>query len=170
MPRMESRMRGNSHVRFGAGDEETCLGNGARRFIPTLPEKTRPSLTLAGASDQDAAASNARKARDCSRSGFKSNAKRQSVAFSRSAQFESGVRRRRIAVADIACQTKRSGVNPRRPRPVKRAPAGWAVIATPKAGPSCECPRRGVHYFLHEGSSPSWAETVFPRTRDLRVR
>ena len=34
---MESRMRGNSHVRFGAGDEETCLGNGVRRFIPTLP-------------------------------------------------------------------------------------------------------------------------------------
>jgi hypothetical protein len=34
---MESRMRGNSHVRFGAGDEETCLGDGARRFIPTLP-------------------------------------------------------------------------------------------------------------------------------------
>ncbi len=31
-------MRGNSHVRFGAGDEETCLGNGARRFIPTLPD------------------------------------------------------------------------------------------------------------------------------------
>ncbi len=31
-------MRGNSHVRFGAGDEETCLGDGARRFIPTLPE------------------------------------------------------------------------------------------------------------------------------------
>ncbi len=30
-------MRGNSHVRFGAGDEETCLGDGARRFIPTLP-------------------------------------------------------------------------------------------------------------------------------------
>ena len=29
-------MRGNSHVRFGAGDEETCLGNGVRRFIPTL--------------------------------------------------------------------------------------------------------------------------------------
>ena len=30
-------MRGNSHVRFGAGDEETCLGDEARRFIPTLP-------------------------------------------------------------------------------------------------------------------------------------
>ena len=29
-------MRGNSHVRFGAGDEETCPGNGVRRFIPTL--------------------------------------------------------------------------------------------------------------------------------------
>ena len=40
---MESRMRGNSHVRFGAGDEETCLGNGARRFIPTLPELAPPS-------------------------------------------------------------------------------------------------------------------------------
>ena len=36
-PRIESRIRGNSHVRFGAGDEETCLSNGARRFIPTLP-------------------------------------------------------------------------------------------------------------------------------------
>lgn len=36
-PRIESRMRGNSHVRFGAGDEETCPGDGARRFIPTLP-------------------------------------------------------------------------------------------------------------------------------------
>lgn len=32
-------MRGNSHVRFGAGDEETCPGNGTRRFIPTLPER-----------------------------------------------------------------------------------------------------------------------------------
>ena len=42
-PRMESRMRGNSHVRFGAGDEETCPGNGARRFIPTLPENPPPS-------------------------------------------------------------------------------------------------------------------------------
>lgn len=29
-------MQGNLHVRFGEGDEETCLGNGARRFIPTL--------------------------------------------------------------------------------------------------------------------------------------
>jgi hypothetical protein len=38
-------MRGNSHVRFGAGDEETCLGDGARRFIPTLPE-TPASLSL----------------------------------------------------------------------------------------------------------------------------
>jgi hypothetical protein len=35
---MESRMRGNSHVRFGVGDEETYPGNGARRFIPTLLE------------------------------------------------------------------------------------------------------------------------------------
>ena len=34
-------MRGNSHVRFGAGDEETCPGNGARRFIPTLPGPAR---------------------------------------------------------------------------------------------------------------------------------
>lgn len=38
-------MRGNSHVRFGAGDEETCLGNGVRRFIPTLP-KTAAALFL----------------------------------------------------------------------------------------------------------------------------
>lgn len=30
-------MQGNLHVRFGEGDEETCSGNGARRFIPTLP-------------------------------------------------------------------------------------------------------------------------------------
>jgi len=44
-PRMESRMRGNSHVRFGAGDGETHLGNGARRFIPTLP-KTGSALFL----------------------------------------------------------------------------------------------------------------------------
>jgi hypothetical protein len=35
-PRMESRMLGNLHVRFGERDEETCPGNGARRFIPTL--------------------------------------------------------------------------------------------------------------------------------------
>lgn len=42
---MESRMRGNSHVRFGAGDGETCLGNEARRFIPTLPD-TSPRLSL----------------------------------------------------------------------------------------------------------------------------
>lgn len=46
MPRMESRMQGNLHVRFGAGDEETCLGNGARRFIPTLPENPVCTLTL----------------------------------------------------------------------------------------------------------------------------
>ncbi len=46
-PRMESRMRGNSHVRFGAGDEETCLGEGARRFIPTLPENPS-ALSLSG--------------------------------------------------------------------------------------------------------------------------
>jgi hypothetical protein len=39
-------MRGNSHVRFGVGDEETCLGNGARRFIPTLPETPVRTLTL----------------------------------------------------------------------------------------------------------------------------
>ena len=30
-------MLGNLHVRFGERDEETCPGNGARRFIPTLP-------------------------------------------------------------------------------------------------------------------------------------
>ena len=35
-------MRGNSHVRFGAGDEETCLGDEVRRFIPTL-RPTRPN-------------------------------------------------------------------------------------------------------------------------------
>ena len=29
-------MQGNLHVRFGAGDEETCPGNGVKRFIPTL--------------------------------------------------------------------------------------------------------------------------------------
>jgi len=46
MPRMESRMQGNLHVRFGAGDEETCLGNGARRFIPTLPANPVRTLTL----------------------------------------------------------------------------------------------------------------------------
>jgi len=45
---MESRMRGNSHVRFGAGDEETCLGDEARRFIPTLPAKPVRTLTLKG--------------------------------------------------------------------------------------------------------------------------
>ncbi len=39
-------MRGNSHVRFGAGDEETCLGNEARRFIPTLPANQVRTLTL----------------------------------------------------------------------------------------------------------------------------
>jgi hypothetical protein len=33
---------------------------------------------------------------------------------------------------EIACQTKRSGVNPRAPRPVKRAPGTGAVIATPE--------------------------------------
>ena len=40
-------MRGNSHVRFGAGDEETCPGDGARRFIPTLPENPS-ALSLSG--------------------------------------------------------------------------------------------------------------------------
>jgi hypothetical protein len=39
-------MRGNSHVRFGAGDEETCPGDGARRFIPTLPNLAQPSHSL----------------------------------------------------------------------------------------------------------------------------
>jgi hypothetical protein len=43
---MESRMRGNSHVRFGAGDGETCLGNEARRFIPTLPANPTGPLPL----------------------------------------------------------------------------------------------------------------------------
>lgn len=43
---MESRMRGKSHVRFGAGDAETCPGNGARRFIPTLPVNPAGTLTL----------------------------------------------------------------------------------------------------------------------------
>ena len=38
-------MRGNSHVRFGAGDAETCLGDGVRRFIPTLPD-TGTALSL----------------------------------------------------------------------------------------------------------------------------
>lgn len=42
---MESRMLGNLHVRFGEGDEETCPGNGARRFIPTLPA-TAAALSL----------------------------------------------------------------------------------------------------------------------------
>lgn len=42
-------MRGNSHVRFGAGDEETCLGDEARRFIPTLPANPVRTLTLQGA-------------------------------------------------------------------------------------------------------------------------
>jgi hypothetical protein len=27
-PRIESRMQGNLHVRFGEGDEETCPSNG----------------------------------------------------------------------------------------------------------------------------------------------
>ena len=54
---MESRMRGNSHVRFGAGDEETCLGDGARRFIPTLPESpSRLSLSGAAVVGESAAA------------------------------------------------------------------------------------------------------------------
>ena len=35
-PRMESRMPGNLHVRFGVGDEETCPSDGIKRFIPTL--------------------------------------------------------------------------------------------------------------------------------------
>jgi hypothetical protein len=42
---MESRMLGNLHVRFGAGDEETCLGDEVRRFIPTLP-KSSAALSL----------------------------------------------------------------------------------------------------------------------------
>ena len=32
-------MQGNLHVRFGEGDEETCLGNEVRRFIPTLHDR-----------------------------------------------------------------------------------------------------------------------------------
>lgn len=39
-------MRGNSHVRFGEGDEETCLGNGERRFIPTLLKLTQNSNSV----------------------------------------------------------------------------------------------------------------------------
>ena len=31
-------MPGNLHVRFGERGEETCPGNGARRFIPTLQD------------------------------------------------------------------------------------------------------------------------------------
>lgn len=48
---MESRMQGNLHVRFGAGDEETCPGDRARRFIPTLPEKAARPLPLKGRSE-----------------------------------------------------------------------------------------------------------------------
>ena len=36
----------------------------------------------------------------------------------------SGVRQRRIAATEIACQTKRSGVNPRTPRPVNSGTRG----------------------------------------------
>lgn len=36
-PRMESRMLGNSHVRFGERDGETCLGDGVKRLVPTPP-------------------------------------------------------------------------------------------------------------------------------------
>src|SRR5271156_22963 len=39
-PRTESRMPGNLHVRFGEGGEETCPGNGVKRFIPTLRART----------------------------------------------------------------------------------------------------------------------------------
>ena len=41
-------MQGNLHVRFGEGDEETCPGNGIKRFIPTLrgPCRPRPGLPL----------------------------------------------------------------------------------------------------------------------------
>lgn len=43
-------MLGNLHVRFGAGDEETCLGDEARRFIPTLPANPLPSSSQASPS------------------------------------------------------------------------------------------------------------------------
>jgi hypothetical protein len=60
----------------------------------------------------------------------------------------------RIIANGKACHTERSGVNPRTPRPVKRAPVGGEVIATPAwhitAGPETECSRRGVHYDLRE--------------------
>ncbi|WP_237246049.1 hypothetical protein, partial [Sphingopyxis witflariensis] len=37
-PCMESRMQGNSHVRFGERREETGHREVARRFAPTLPD------------------------------------------------------------------------------------------------------------------------------------
>src|SRR5271154_3492691 len=37
-------MQGNLHVRFGEGDEETCPGNGVKRFIPTPPFRVEPEL------------------------------------------------------------------------------------------------------------------------------
>jgi hypothetical protein len=43
-------MPGNLHVRFGEGDEETCPGNGVKRFIPTLHFCGNAS-TSAGAED-----------------------------------------------------------------------------------------------------------------------
>ena len=46
-------MRRNSHVRFGAGDEETCLGDEARRFIPTLPKSLAVLLTLIAQEDRE---------------------------------------------------------------------------------------------------------------------
>ena len=55
-------MRGNSHVRFGAGDEETYLGDGARRFIPTLPNSTA-HLFLSEAADRGAVGQEGRKGR-----------------------------------------------------------------------------------------------------------
>lgn len=41
-------MQGNLHVRFGERDEETCPGNGARRFIPTPRVRASPPARSSG--------------------------------------------------------------------------------------------------------------------------
>ena len=53
--------------------------------------------------------------------------------------------------AQIACQMKRSGVNPRTPRPAKSGTRDrGSDNDAGRAGPFPECPRRGVHYLLRE--------------------
>jgi hypothetical protein len=78
-----------------------------------------------------------------------------------------GLRRRRIATIEIACQTERSGVNPRTPRPVKsgtrrRGSDSDLSRASETGAPSTSAP--GEAFLI------SCARDCYPKGRDIPTR